>query len=334
MMRFLITLGAGEVRDSFFTPKAISEIEKYGEIVYNETGRFALTKEELMEQIRDVDILFTGWNTARVDADVLKAANCLKIHAHTGGSVASYVSKEEYDRGVIVLSGNDLFAQSVAEGCLCYTLMALRQTYDYMKSIKDGGWQPQKNFTQGMIGKKIGIVGYGAIASYYVQLIQWFRPELLIYSNYITEEEVKRANARQASMEEIFETCDIISLHGALNEENKGIITKNLLKKIKQGALFVNTARAGLVEEEAFYEELKTQRFHAVIDVYHEEPLPADNPLRYLDNVTLMPHVAGPTVDMRERVVLRLLDDIKAIQIHQPYRCGIPYEYAIRMTIS
>lgn len=333
-MKFLITLGAGEVRDSFFTPKVIAEIQKCGEIVYNETGELGLDKERLIEQIRDVDVLFTGWNTARVDKEVLAAANKLKIHAHTGGSVASYISKEEYDRGIIVLSGNELFAQSVAEGCLCYTLMALRRTYDYMKSIKDGGWRPDHDFAEGMIGKKIGIVGYGAIASYYAQLIQWFHPELLIYSKYLSEEELKIAHGREASMEEIFETCDIISLHAALNEENRGMITGDLLKRIKPGAVLVNTARAGLIEEEAFYQELMTGRFQAVIDVYHQEPLSPDHILRNLDNVLLMPHVAGPTFDMREKVVMRLLEDIKAIEDQQPYQSGIPYEYAIRMTIN
>lgn len=333
-MKILITLGAGEVRDSFFSPAAIRELELFGEVIYNETGRLGLDKETLIRLIPDVDILFTGWNTARVDADVLKAANRLKIHAHTGGSVASYVSKEEYDRGIIVLSGNDLFAQSVAEGCLCYTLMALRRTYQYAESIKTGGWRPEHDFMQGMIGRKIGIVGYGAIAAYYAQLIQWFHPELLIYSKYITKEELVKANGREASMEEIFETCDIISLHAALNEENRGMITADLLKRIKPGALFVNTARAGLIEEDALYQELETGRFQAVIDVYHEEPIPADNILRRLDNVLLMPHVAGPTFDMREKVVDRLIEDIKAIENHQPYKSGIPYEYAIRMTIS
>lgn len=333
-MKFLISMGAGEERDSFFTPMVIAEIEKYGEIIYNETGNRGLSKEELLRQIKDVDVLLSGWGTARVDEDILNAANCLKIHAHTGGSVASYVSKEEYERGIIILSGNDLFAQSVAEGCLCYTLTALRRTYDYICAIKDGGWRPKHDFTQGLIGKKVGIVGFGSIASYYIDLLRWFHPELLIYSKYITEEDAERLGAKKASLETIFETCDIISLHAALNEENMGMISHDLLKRIKPGALFVNTARAGLIEEEAFYEELKTKRFQAILDVYHAEPLPTDSVLREMDHVILMPHIAGPTFDMREKVVLHLLDDIREIQNNHPYKSGIPYEYAIRMTVN
>jgi phosphoglycerate dehydrogenase-like enzyme len=268
-----------------------------------------------------------------VDLDVLQAANKLKIHAHTGGSVASYITKEEYDKGIIVLSGNDIYAQSVAEGCLCYTLCAQRRIVDYNNTVHQGGWRPTPDHTMGLIGKKIGLVGFGAIAKYYIDLLRWFQPELLIASKYITEEEALHLGGHKATLEEVFSTCDVISLHAAMNEENKNIITEELFSLIKPGALFVNTARAGLMEEQIFYEALKTKRFRAVLDVYHQEPIPVNHVLRSLDNVMLMPHIAGPTFDMREKVVLRLLDDILAIGENKEYKSGIPYDYAIRMTI-
>ena len=331
-MKILVTVGAGEVKDSFFTPKAKAALEALGDVEYNDTGRQAYTKEELIEHIKDVDILVTGWKTPRIDEDVLKAANRLKIHAHTGGTVATMICKEEYDRGIIVLSGNDLFAKSVAEGCLAYTLMSLRCLYDEVNSIKNDGWRRVPGNNSGMVQKKIGIVGYGAIAKYYIDLLKWFQPEILVASKYITEEEAKQKGVRIVPAEEIFETCDIISLHGALNKETRGMITEDLLKRIKPGALFVNTARAGIVDEKAMIKELKTGRFKAVLDVYHQEPLPADSELRNLDNVLLFPHMAGPTFDMRERVTLKLAEDIRAILEGRPYEDGIPYEYAVRMT--
>ena len=126
-MKILVSVGDGQVKDSFFTPRTIQKLEAMGTVIYNKTGRQSFTKQELIDNIGDVDVLFSGWGTPAVDRDVLQHADRLKIHAHTGGSVASYVSKEEYDRGIIVLSGNDIFAKSVAEGCLCYTLMSLRR---------------------------------------------------------------------------------------------------------------------------------------------------------------------------------------------------------------
>lgn len=333
-MNILVTVGDGEVKESFFTPKAKAALEALGDVKYNNTGRQAYSKEELIENIKDVDILVTGWKTPRIDEDVLKAANRLKIHAHTGGTMATMICKEEYDRGIIVLSGNDLFAKSVAEGCLAYTLMALRRLYEEAASIKSGGWRREPGYNEGMIQKKIGIVGYGAIAKYYIDLLKWFKPEILVVSKYITEEEAARLGVRIADAEEVFETCDIISLHAALNDENRGSITGSLLKKIKPGAVFVNTARAGIVEEGAMMEELRTGRFQAVLDVYHQEPLPADSELRTMKNVLLFPHMAGPTFDMREKVTLKLAGDIKAILDGREYDDYIPYEYAVRMTMG
>lgn len=333
-MRFLVTTGAGEERDSFFTPKIIAALEQHGEILWNNSETRGMNKEQLIANIKDIDVLLTGWGTARIDADVLKAANQLKVHAHTGGSVASYISKEEYDAGVIVLSGNDLFAQSVAEGCLCYTLCALRRMWSYMSEVKNGGWRPTPDYTEGLIGKKIGIVGYGAIATYYVDLLKWFQPQILIASKYINEEEAQQVGGKKASMEAIFSTCDVISLHAALNEENMSMITRELLQKIRPGALLVNTARAGIIEEQALYDELKTGRFNAILDVFHTEPVAQNHLLRTLPNVTILPHIAGPTFDMREKVVLRLLEDILASNEGKPCRSYIPYDYAVRMTIG
>ncbi len=331
-MKILAAMGASEAGESFFTPQVKQELKTLGEVEYNETGRQAFTKEELMEYIKDVDILFTGWGTPRVDADVMKAANRLKIHAHTGGSVANMISKEEYEQGVIVLSGNDLFAKSVAEGCLAYTLMALRCMYEDVVSMKHGGWKRVPGRNSGLIQKKIGLVGFGAITKYYIKLLQWFEPEILVASERLTQEEAAKWGVRVASKEEIFETCDVISLHGALNDTTRGNITGDLLKRIKPGALFVNTARAGLVDEEAMMKELRTGRFKAVLDVYHQEPLPLESELRNMDNVLAFPHMAGPTFDMREKVTLKLIKDIRAILDGREYEDGIPYEYAMRMT--
>ena len=96
--------------------------------------------------------------------------------------------------------------------------------------------------------------------------------------------------------------------------------------------MFVNTARAGLIDTPALLEELKTGRFRAVLDVYDQEPLPMDSPYRSLSNVMLFPHVAGPTFDMRQTVVLSLAQDIQTILEGGRSRHSIAYEHAVRMT--
>ncbi len=332
-MKILITTGEGFVKDTFFPPEIIAEIEKLGHIIYNNTGRDNFTKEELCENIKDVDIIFTSWGAPKIDADVLMYANKLKIHAHTGGSVAGVTSKEEYDKGIIVLCGNDIFAKSVAEGCLCYTLMALRKTIEYSSIMKNDGWRVENWQTNGLIGKKIGLVGFGTISRYYAKLLQWFNPQLYICSEYISESELIELNAKKATAMEIFENCDVISFHSALNDKTRGRYAKEELSHIKDGALLVNTARAEIFDETALYDELKTGRFNAVLDVYHSEPLPKDSALRNMKNVFLMPHMAGPTTDLRKAVTQSLIDDINRISSNVAPQNAVNYNTAKHMTV-
>ena len=332
-MKFLIAMGEGEIRASFFTPKALAALAQHGELVFNRTGQQALDKAALIEHLAGIDVLFSGWGTARVDADVLAAAPQLKVHAHTGGSLALYISQAEYAQGIVVLSGNELYAKSVAEGCLAYTLIGLRRAFDYIAVMRQGGWQPAPDHTQGLIGRSVGLIGYGAIARDYAELLRWFGVELYIHSHYISDEELVRVGAQRASAEQIFAGCDVISLHSALNDDTRGRVTRKLIESIKDGALFVNTARAGLVDDAALLDELRKQRFSAVVDVYLDEPLAAGSDYRSLPNVIAFPHIAGPTFDMRERVVLALLDDVLRVQRGEPVRMAIPFEHAIRMTV-
>lgn len=331
-MKILVTLGEGMVRDTFFTPKVVKELEALGEVVWNETGNPNYTKEDLMANIKDIDIVFTGWGSPAIDADVLVHANKLKIHAHTASSVAIYTSKEEYDRGILVLSGNDAFSRSVAEGCLSYTLNALRCHEERIRVMREGNWKSEELYTNGLFGKKIGIVGFSTISRYYMELIAWFKPEIYIYSAYITPEQAAQYGGKVATLEEIFSECDIISLHSSLNDATTGMITRDLLKSIKPGALLVNTARAGLVGEQDLIEELATGRFTAALDVYHQEPLSNDSPLFTMPNVELYPHLAGPTVDMRAEATLHVIKNIKLHLAGKPCPAAVTYDRAILMT--
>ena len=110
------------------------------------------------------------------------------------------------------------------------------------------------------------------------------------------------------------------------------MVNKRLLEMIPDGALFINTARGSIVDEEALIEELSKGRFKAVLDVFEKEPLPDDSKLRKLDNVMLIPHMAGPTVDRRRYVTLGLVDDIKAYFRGEPMKNEISREYAAYMT--
>ena len=330
-MKIFITMPHAPIPDSFFTPEIMEELGRSGEVCRNPYDR-DLTAEELIDMAGDAEILMTGWGTCYLEKEIGAALPKLRLIAHTAGSVAILASPRIYETGVRVVSGNDIFAQSVAEGCLCYTLAALRRIEHYTGEIRKGGWLESGFENKGLIGKKVGIVGFGAIAAYFLELIRWFRCEVLIYSSHLTEDDAEKYGGRKAPLSEIFSTCDVVSIHSSLTPATEGLITGELLESLRADALLVNTSRGKVIDEKALFDLLKKGRFHAALDVYAEEPLKEDNPIRQCKNVLLMPHMAGPTVDMRRVVAAELAKDIQRFVRGEKLIYEITEEQAGRMT--
>ena len=264
---------------------------------------------EVVERIGDCDVYITTWGSPRLDETILAAAPKLKLLSHLCGTVVPFVSDAVWERGIRVLSGNRYFAESVAEGTLAYMLTALRDIPRYSRRTKEERvWKTSADYNQGLAGKTIGIVSYGAIARNLVRILSVFRVKLYVYDIVpLPEADVRRYGLHQASLEEIFSTCDIITVHTPLFEATRHLIGAPLLSKIRPGALFVNTSRGAVIDQRALEKELADGRFRAVLDVYEEEPLKPDCPLYDLPNVTMIPHMGGPTIDLRQVIAHDLL---------------------------
>ena len=208
-----------------------------------------------------------------------------------------------------VISGNDFFAESVAEGTIGYILAALRDIPKYSSRLKEQRlWKTSADTNRGLLGKTVGIVSYGAIAHHLVRMLAPFRVKIKIYDiKPIPEADKAKYNISEASLEEVFSTSDIVSVHTPLNDKTRHLIGRELLEILPEGSLFVNTSRGAVIDQTALEDELMKGRFRAVLDVYEKEPLPADNRLYDLDNVILMPHMGGPTVDLRRDITCALL---------------------------
>lgn len=305
----LVTLPAGPVRDSFFTKSNKASLAELGDVEYNPYSR-QLTTNELKESLGDKDVVFTGWGTPQISCEVLEKADKLQIIAHTGGTVASIVSDEVFRRNLIVLSGNSVFAESVAEGCLCYAMASQRNLCGYVRQVQNGLWRDSSFQNNSIWYKTVGLVGFGMVAKQFVQLLKPFQCRIKVYSGHLTQEEADGFGLERASLEELFETCDIISVHSALTERNYHLIGSDQLKRMKDDALLINTSRGAVIDEMALISELATGRIRAALDVFEQEPLPEHHILRNLPNVMSMPHMAGPTIDMRAVVVEKLIADL------------------------
>ena len=125
-MKILVTAPQGVIRESFIPQQVRSRLESIAEVEYNTMDR-NFTPEELRDRLHGVDVALTGWGTTLFDEAVLAGADRLKLIAHTGGSVTPVMSDEAYDRGIRVISGNEMYAESVAESVIAYALTALRR---------------------------------------------------------------------------------------------------------------------------------------------------------------------------------------------------------------
>jgi len=317
-------------RASFITSKVMKELGELGNVRYNIGGYEA---SSMMEMLSDADICVTGWGCPSLNKDVLYKASHLRLVAHTGGSVASIVSPELYKQGVFVISGNELYAESVAEGTLAYLLAGLRRIPHYNSMTQKGEWKDGDSKNKGLLDRKIGLVGFGAIARHLVPLLKPFRVEIVVYAEHLNESDCKAYGMTKAdTLEQLFSSCDIVSLHLARTPETYHIINKDLLSLMPDDSLLINTARGSIVDEQALADELITGRIHAVLDVFEEEPLPKNSRLRGLNNVILIPHMAGPTVDRHERITLALIEDMKRMLMGEPLQYAIEESHAIRMT--
>ncbi len=335
-MNILVSIPQGDLFNAFIYKDTVERMRKMGNVVLNETNA-QFTHEELCEKIKGMDVVITGWGSPWIDEDVLQYADSLKYVAHTGGSVANYVCEEVYKRGITVISGNEMYAESVAEGVIAYILASLRMIPRFSHRLSyDKVWESMdlgRNYAKGLLDRTVGIVSYGTISKYIIPMLQPFHVKIKLYSRKTMPQEfLEKYNVEQVSLEELFSTSDIITMQTAKNPQTIGMINKKHLSLIKDGALFVNTSRGPIVDEDDLIAEIEKDRIYVMLDVYNQEPLPQDSPLLGREKVLLMPHMAGPTIDRRDAITNALLTEIENHMAGKPLTLEIPWELAREMT--
>ncbi len=331
-MKILVTMPVGEVRESFLPLQVRERLESVAEVEYNTMER-NFTPEELKERLRGKDIALTGWGTGLFDETVLEGNDTLRLIAHTGGSVTPVMSDEAYERGIRVISGNEMYAESVAESVIAYALASLRRIPEFIDRTRSGDWYHAGEVWEGLLDQTVGIIGFGMTSRHLFRMGKAFRLKFKVLEKpYLTSEVQQEYGFTTASLEEIFRTCKIVSLHCGMTKSYYHLVNRRLLEMMPDGALLINTARGPVIDEQALVAELKRGRIKAVLDVYEQEPLPADSELRSLPNVYSIPHMGGPTFDRRWMIAMALIDDIERLERGEALHMEITREYASHMS--
>ncbi len=293
-----------------------------GNVVFNESGD-PWSQSDVIQRIGKSEAVINGWGSCTYDEQVLDAAPNLKIICYSAGSIRGMAPPVVFERGIRVTHAAQVIAEAVAEFTLATVLGLLRRGPEYAAVMRKGGWK-ENAWLKGMrpsrelYGKRYGIVGASMVGRSLLPLLRPFRVEALVYDPYLADEAADELGVRRVDLPELMSTSDVISLHAPILPETREMIDGPLLRSIKDDAVFVNNARAWLVDSAALIEELKKERFDAGLDVFDEEPLPDDSPFRSLERTALTPHLAGNSAEARTRLIGSAVDELERFLLGEP----------------
>jgi phosphoglycerate dehydrogenase-like enzyme len=281
-----------------FHPEIYSAIERA--LPQGWIGRFAGSPESSDQAavVSEADLLFVM--AAPVTAQILSAAPRLRFIQKLGAGFDKIDLKtcRERDIAVARLAGGN--AIPVAEHTVLLILAALRRLPLMDRRTRAGEWlkEEARGVNRQLTGKIVGIVGFGAVGKVLAKMLTGFAADVLYFDPVLPQPELERQlRVRYSPLEELLATADIVSLHLPLTPETAGLINKDRIAKMKPGAVLINCARGGLVDEKALAAALVEGRlFAAGVDAFAHEP-PIGSPLLALDQTVVTPHMAGATVD-------------------------------------
>lgn len=255
---------------------------------FNDAG-IRYDKQAIIDYLRDSTAAVVGLET--IDDEILAACPNLKIIAKYGVGLDNIDIDACQKRGVAIGWSGGVNRLSVAEMTLGFMLMLSRNLYVTSNLLKNGVWNKSGGFQ--LSGKTVGIIGFGFIGQEVARLLAPFGCELAINDIVDKKAEIASFGAKAATKDEIFEKADFITVHTPLTDETRNLIDISVLKKIKNSAFVINTARGGIVDEIALKEALKNGDIAgAAIDAYLDEP-PSDKELLSLPNLICTPHIGG-----------------------------------------
>jgi len=304
-MRIVFPDGAGCVQD----PAELEPLRRLGRVDFYDGP--PPDKATLIERLRPAEAVILDYS--EMDAEVLRACEGLRFISFLGIGYASCIDVAEATRrGVVIANTPDYGATSVAEHCLAMILAATRHIGPAYVSLREGRWEPGAFVGMELFGKTLGLVGLGPIGAEMARLGACLGMRLIGWTRRATPERATHG-LTFVPLAELFAEADVVSLHLSYRPETQGIITRDLLERMKPTAWFVNTARAKLVDNAALAELLASRRIAgAALDVHDEEPPRGEYVFRRLPNALITPHIGYNTREASRNMLRIAIDTVLA----------------------
>ena len=275
-------------------------------------------QDELVRRLAGAEVVVAMRERTRFPAELFARLPELKLLVSTGARNAAIDLKAAAEHGVTVC-GTGYFSAPTAEHTWALILAAVRNLAVELPGMRTGAWQSTVGTT--LAGRTLGLLGLGRLGLRVAKVGQAFGMGTIAWSQNLTPERAAEHGVTAVSKEDLFRHADVLSVHLVLSRRTRGLVGAAELGLMKPDALLVNTSRGPIIDETALLNALRDKKIGgAALDVYDVEPLPADHPVRSLDNVTLTPHLGYVTRETYEIFYRDAVEDIAAYQAGQPVR--------------
>jgi phosphoglycerate dehydrogenase-like enzyme len=274
--------------------------------------------EALVERLAPFDVVVAMRERTALPADVLERLPRLRLLVTTGTRNAS-IDVAAARRLAIEVCGTRFSPADTAELSWALILASLRRLPEELEATRAGKWQISVGST--VRGKRLGVLGLGRLGRLVAEVGLAFGMDVVAWSENLTDEAAESVGVRRVEKDELLATADVVSIHLVLSKRTVGLLGARELGLMKPTALLVNTSRAPIVDQEALVSALRSGRpARAALDVFEEEPLPMDHPLRTVPEVLLTPHIGYVTEENYRIFFGDVIDDIVLFLSGTPVR--------------
>lgn len=273
--------------------------------------QYGLNPDKLKSIIGHYDALIVRSST-KVTADIIKAAGRLRFIGRAGVGLDNVDLEAATQKGIVAMNTPAGNTTATAEHTMSLILALSRNIPQACASLKSGKWERSKFSGVELYGKTLGIIGFGRIGSTLARFAKSFGMPVIVYDPYISLEIASQKGVQMVDLEVLLKNSDYISIHIPKSAETKSLISDREFGLMKKTVRLINCARGGIVDEKALVKALKEGRIAGcALDVFEQEPLPADSPLLKMDNCVMTPHLGASTSEAQINVAIEIAETIR-----------------------
>ncbi len=289
------------------------KLREFGELTVLPGER--MTPEQIAAHVREHDVYLAGWDSVMLPCELAENHGKLRYICGLTGTMRAFVPIELVEAGIPLTNWGDAPAWEVAEGAMLLLLASLKTLHRRIMFHRAGGyWNPPPGCGGSLYELNVGVYGCGLIGQRFIEMLKPFGPIIRIFDPYL--QQLPEGCQRVASLDELFSQSEAIAIHASLTDQTRNSVTARHLAMLPDNAVIVNTARGGIIDQEALFRELETGRLRAGLDVLEPDYLPEDHPARKWENLIITGHSiqhgppfdpARPRLERRHKVALENL---------------------------